>query len=111
LKTAHLEPVIYSTNFRARINSEREIVASHDQLKEAKSMESVCESLVQAMMSHCEKTLAEIRADLESMKTQIDRIGRLKLRLAQVASSVRQTRTQILDQIQSTADWYSELAN
>jgi hypothetical protein len=47
-------------------------------------MESVCESSVQAMISHCETTLADIRADLESVKTQIDRIGGLKLRVAQV---------------------------
>jgi hypothetical protein len=71
-------------------------------------MESVCESSVQAMISHCEKTLAEIRVDLESVKTQIDRVWRLKLRVAQVTSPVGQTRTQIVDQILSIVDWYSE---
>jgi hypothetical protein len=35
LKAAQLEPVDYSTNFRTRMNSEAEIVASYDQLKEA----------------------------------------------------------------------------
>jgi len=49
---------------------ETETVASYDQLKEAESMESVCESSVQAVISHCEKTLAEIRADLEEAKTE-----------------------------------------
>jgi hypothetical protein len=54
-----------STNVRARINGETAIVASHVQLKEAESIESVCESSVQAMINHCEKTMTESRADLE----------------------------------------------
>jgi transcription termination factor NusB len=93
------------------LHGETETAASHDELKEAESMEAVCESVVQAVSSHCEKTLAEIRAHLEEAKMQIGRIGRLELRVAQVTSSVGQRQTQIVAQIQSMADWNSELAN
>jgi hypothetical protein len=42
-------------------------------------MESVWESSVQAIISHCEKTLTVIQVDLESAKKQLSRIGRLKI--------------------------------
>jgi hypothetical protein len=66
---------------------------------------------MQAMISRCEKTLAEIRADPKSVKAHIDRIGRLKLRVTEITSSVGQLRAQIIAQIQSMADCYSELVN
>jgi chromosome segregation ATPase len=72
-------------------------------------MENVCEAAVQAIMSHCEKTVAEITAELNHVKAQIDRIGRLELRLTQLNTSVEQTRTQIVDQIRGLAEKYDQL--
>jgi DNA repair exonuclease SbcCD ATPase subunit len=103
---------------QARINGETEIVARYDQLKatlsqqlrhQAEHMENACQASIQAVMEHCERTIAQIKEELARVKEQIGRIGRLETRLTQLTSSVEQTRAQILSEVARLDDRYRKL--
>lgn len=103
---------------KARINGETEIVQRYDQLKsnlsqqlkqQALYMEEVSEKAVQAVVDHCESTLAQIREELNQVRSQIERIEMLQQRVIKLNAAAEQARSQLADQISSIGQRYSEL--
>ena len=75
-------------------------------------MEAVSENAIQTVMDHCDKTLGQIREELNQIKSQIDRIARLENRVAALNAAAEQTRSQLVEQINSLGQRYGErLAN
>jgi DNA repair exonuclease SbcCD ATPase subunit len=107
-----------TTVSRARVNGEAEIVARYDQLKtslsqqlkqQAQHMENVAEAAVQAVIDHCEKTVNSIKDELAQVRGQIERLARLESRVSQLNGAAEQTRIQLVEQIGTLGQRYSDL--
>lgn len=103
---------------RARINGETEIVQKYDQLKtnlsqqltqQAQLMEQVTQTSIQNVTDYCEKTLTQIREELATIRGNVDRIARLEQRVSQMKAKAEQSRSHLVDQINSLGQRFIEL--